>query len=73
MFKNISAVLSSHIAISQVNGDPEKDRSCIISVLELLLKDKNTRAETIFKKFKKDHASILDVSKEQVREMRRLI
>ncbi len=73
MFKKISAVLSSHIAISQVNGDPEKDRSCIISALELLLKGKNTRAETIFKKFKKDHASILDVSKEQVREMRRLI
>ena len=73
VFKNISAALSSYIAISQVNGDPEKDRSCIISALELLLKDKNTRAETIFKKFKKDHASILDVSKEQVREMRRLI
>jgi hypothetical protein len=38
MFKNISAALSSHIAISQVNGDLKKDKSCIISALELLLK-----------------------------------
>ena len=72
-YKTISAALSSCLAVSQVNGDPEKNRKDLLTSLELLLKGKKIKAETVFKKFKKENAALLDISKEQVVEMRRLM
>jgi len=72
-YKTISAALSSCVAVSQVNGDPEKNRKDLLTSLELLLKGKKIKAETVFKKFKKENAALLDISKEQVVEMRRLM
>ncbi len=71
-FKAISAAFCSFIAIAQVNGDAEKKRSDMIAALENLLKGKKVYdAKTLFLKLKKANAAVLDLSKEEVVEMRR--
>jgi len=73
-FKAISAAFCSFIAIAQVNGDAEKKRSDMIAALENLLKGKKVYdAKTLFLKLKKANAAVLDLSKEEVVEMRRQI
>ncbi len=63
-YKTISAALSSCVAVSQVNGDPEKNRKDPLASLELLPKGKK-KGETILKKFKKENAALLDISKDK--------
>jgi hypothetical protein len=45
-----SQQLSSRMAVSQVNGDPMKNRKDVLTSLELLLKGDKIRAEIVFKK-----------------------
>ncbi len=56
------------MAVSQVNGDSEKNRKDPLISLELLLKGKK-KGETVLKKFKKENAALLDFSKDQGVEM----
>ena len=73
-FQNISAALMSFIAVCQVNGDPEKKSRDLVAALEAVTQGKGTsNATTLFKKIRKENAALLDLSKEQVIEMRRLI
>jgi hypothetical protein len=71
-FKMITAALCSFIAIGQINGEPEKRRNDLIACIKHLLKGKEVYNElTLFLKIKKANASLLELSKEEVVEMRR--
>jgi hypothetical protein len=61
----------SHVAIGQINGEPEKKRSDLISCLKHFLKGKEIYNElTLFLKIKTANGSLLELSKEEVVEMR---
>ena len=71
-FDTISAAVCSYVAIGQLNGEPEKKRSDLISSMKHLLKGNEMYNElTLFLKIKKANASSLELSKEEVVEMRR--
>jgi len=73
-FKTISAAFCSYVALGQVNGESEKKRTDLLCVLDNLLKGKKIYdSKTLFAKLRKNNASLLDLSKEEVVEMRRLI
>jgi len=72
--QNIGAALCSFVAICQVNRDPEKKRKDLIAALELLLNGNGTsNPTTLFKRVKKENAGLLELSKEHLIEMRRLL
>ncbi len=75
-FKMISesGAFCSYIAISQVNGDPEKKANWYDCCLrESTYGEKIHDAKTLFLKLKKANASLLDLSKDEAVEMRRQI
>ena len=47
-FKTISAAFSSHIALGQVNGDPEKKRTDLIAILDNFLKGKKSMIQKLY-------------------------
>jgi hypothetical protein len=65
-FDTISAAMCSYVANRQLNGEPEKKRSDLISSMKHLLKGKEMYNElTLFMKIKKANASSLSFQKKK--------
>ncbi|MGH7954904.1 MAG: hypothetical protein ACREOZ_02970, partial [Gloeomargaritales cyanobacterium] len=72
-YNNICVAVITYIALSQINGDPEKKANAMIGLLQNTLgKVKNScSSRNLWRKVQKDYSDVFEISKEQAIELRR--
>ena len=70
----LSSALNTWLAIGQINGDPEKKTDDILRSLDQVIKAKKiVKSWTIYQHYKRENAALLQLSKEEVQEYRRIM
>jgi len=70
----LSSALNTWLAIGQINGDPERKTEDMLRAIDEVIKNKKiVKSWTIYQHYKKENAALLQLSKEEVQEYRRIM